>query len=40
MRYDFGLLAKGKWVNGLLIVGPQHGACLGGGPTIMGQTMV
>jgi hypothetical protein len=40
MRYDFGLLAEGEWVNGMLIDSPQPGACLGVVGGMAGQTIV
>lgn len=34
MKYDFGLIAEGEWVNGILIDGPQPGM------TVASQTVV
>ena len=42
MKYDFGLIAEGEWVNGMIIDGPHQlgNGGVGGGMTVIGQSVM
>ena len=40
MKYDFGLIAEGEWIKGVLNGGSQNGQMAGGATVIPGGTVV